>query len=447
MKKITLFIIAFFTAFSVSAKSAENITKNANIKLNESQISSKIFDDNYKTYINIKKNDVIDITSDQNTYGIYILYEINTSKGTIKSGDKEYKLGNNNFLHEYIKFDKGSTNLSITYENDVVISEIYLLSEGDVPNWVQNWNKPCNEADLLLFSTHADDEQLFFLGLMPTYIDQGKKIQVVYLVDHSDNQKRIHEQLNGLWTIGVKNYPILGIIPDAYSESLEGALNNLKKTNITEEDIIKFQVEQIRRFKPLVVVGHDELGEYSHGQHILNTYELKKALENSKDPEYMKELNMEPWDTPKTYLHLYKKNQIVMNYDAPLETYNGKTAYEVSKEGYKMHESQQWTWFTKWINGVDNSYTKATDIKKYSPTEFGLYRSTVGEDINKNDMFENVKRVVKETPVTKEVIKESNIVKNENPSNNYILIIIGCTAFLLIALLILKLKKKNVDNN
>ena len=33
---------------------------------------------------------------------------------------------------------------------------------------------------------------------------------------------------------------------------------------------------------------------------------------------------------------------------------------------------------------------KATDIKQYSPCWYGLYRSTVGEDVQKQDLFENL---------------------------------------------------------
>ena len=96
------------------------------------------------------------------------------------------------------------------------------------------------------------------------------------------------------------------------------------------------------------------------------------------------------WQISKLYLHLYEENEIVMDYDTPLEYFGGKTAYEVSKEGYSKHLSQQWTWFTRWINGTNNSYKKATDITTYSPVKFGLYYTTMGEDVEKNDMLENI---------------------------------------------------------
>jgi len=142
-----------------------------------------------------------------------------------------------------------------------------------------------------------------------------------------------------------------------------------------------------------------------------------------------------------------------MNYDIPLEYFDGKTAYEVSKEGYSKHLSQQWTWFTKWINGSNNSYTKATDIKTYKPTDFGLYRTTVGNDIEKNDMFENLtfrKDEIKEethinntTTDTTEDLKEKI---NEFDINKLLAykeyIIIGIVFIIII--LILKPKKNKV---
>ena len=267
------------------------------------------------------------------------------------------------------------------------------MGEGELPDFVEIWQPSCEVADLLLFSTHSDDEQLFFLGLLPTYVARGAYVQVVYFANHNDAPNRLHEQLHGLYTVGIRNYPIMGIIPDAYSETLKGAISNLKSAGLTEEDALKFQVEMIRRFKPQVVVGHDEKGEYSHGQHILNTHLLKQAIYKANDSLY-DEASFNQygnWQISKLYLHLYEENPIIMDYDTPLEYFNGKTAYEVSKEGYSKHLSQQWTWFTDWINGKNDNYTKATDIKTYSPLKYGLFFSNVGEDIQKNDMFENIK--------------------------------------------------------
>lgn len=431
MKKLWSYLCILNIFLLTGNVNALEITNNANITSNNLNMS-KLKDNNYKT--SSKITDSITITSVDNIKQIYIMYELTSEKGTITYNDKEKKIGENNYLHEYIELDNETKELTINYDSDVTISEIYIFDKEETPDWVQKWTSPKIPADLLLFSTHSDDEQLFFLGLLPTYINKGLEVQVAYLAHHNDNPKRLHEQLNGLWSVGVTRYPSLGIIPDAFSKSLEGAISNLKTANMTEEDVIKYQVETIRKYQPLVVVGHDESGEYSHGQHILNTHALKEAIKRSKDESYYKELNLAPWEIKKLYLHLYNQNTITMNYDVPLDSFDGKTAYEVSKNGYKMHESQQWTWFTKWINGKNNEYTKATDIKTYSPTDFGLYYTSVGNDVNRDDMFENVE-LRKEKAInknTEEKRSEETVVAKSVKKQNYTLYIVCASTILIL---------------
>ncbi len=44
----------------------------------------------------------------------------------------------------------------------------------------------------------------------------------------------------------------------------------------------------------------------------------------------------------------------------------------------------------RWFYGPDYTITKASEITEYPPHKFGLFRSTVGPDVAKNDFMENV---------------------------------------------------------
>ncbi len=428
---VSILILIIFSLLYPITTYANEITKNVTILLNESNINRKAIDNNEATFIKISNKDIIKISSNKTIGGLYIVYEVESKTGILEANGETIKIGENGFIHEYINISENIENvkeLTIKYDSDLKISDIYVLDEGILPDFVEVWEKPCEKADIMLFSSHADDEQLFFLGLLPTYVARGANVQVVYFTYHGNQTIRYHEQLHGLYTVGVRHYPILGIVPDAYSTTLEGAIKNMKNSGISEEDALKFQVEMIRRFKPQVIIGHDEKGEYSHGQHILNTYLLEKAILLSNDENYdIESLNKYgKWNVLKLYLHLYEKNQIVMDYDTPIDYFGGKTAYEVSKEGYKKHNSQQWTWFTKWINGSNNSYTKATDIQKYSPIKFGLYyKSIEEEDKNKNDFLENITLYSEQERIEKikleELAKkkeEQRIIDEENNKND-----------------------------
>lgn len=430
MKK--LFIFLLLIPMIVNAEERIDFLENTSIFINENA-TTKLSDNNYNTYVTLNTGDAITIENTEMFNYVYIIYYVESMTGTINYNDTSTRIGENNFLHECIKLDEETNKITINYDDTVRIKEIFLFNET-LPNWAQTWNQPLDKADILLFSTHSDDEHLFFAGLIPSMIASGKNIQVVYLTHHNDNPKRLDEQLNGLWAVGLRNYPVLGAFPDAYSESLNGATNNLSYAGFSLDDVINFQINIIKSFKPLVVVNHDEAGEYSHGQHILNTHALKEAL-NLLEDEYKPE---------KVYLHLYAENPITMNYDIPLEYYNGMTAYEVSKLGYAEHESQQYTWFTDWLKGKNNEYTKATDIKTYSPTKFGLYYSKNGNyETLDNDLFYDVEITNNEEPIEDNQINEPVKEEIEETTNNeidYKIPIIIVSSLIGIALIIILVK-------
>jgi hypothetical protein len=62
----------------------------------------------------------------------------------------------------------------------------------------------------------------------------------------------------------------------------------------------------------------------------------------------------------------------------PLTSFDGKRAIDVARQAYLCHQTQQWCSFT-----VD-------DYGPYSASKFGLYKTSVGEDVAKNDLFENL---------------------------------------------------------
>ncbi len=395
MKKLFFAMAALLFIPSIAyAEKANDISKEITY-IENGTVINKINDENIKTSYKVNNGSSITIHSESNNIKqLYIIYELSSQKGKLVSDkNEEVILGSNGFLHEYVNLKTAASEVTLTFDDDVNINEIDVFTDGETPYYVQKWVKE-TKTDLMIFSTHADDEQLFFAGVMPTYINQGKKVHVVYLARHDVGSyyapNRLHEQLDGLWTLGVTDYPTFGLIPDAYSENIDVARSQMNSAGFTDNDVIKFDVEQIRLYKPKVILGHDENGEYSHGQHILNTATLKEAVFKAADQTYT-EVNLDAYNTPKFYIHLYDiDNKTELDYDIPLEKYDGKTAYQVSKEGYSKHLSQQYTWFTRWLNGNNNEYTSSKQITKYNPAYWGLYKSEVGPDINRNDLFENI---------------------------------------------------------
>ncbi len=304
--------------------------------------------------------------------------------------------GEDRFIHEFLDleaaFGTAPTSVTLRFENGPsYIFEISAYSSGEVPPSVQKWSQPVDgRTDLVLFSTHGDDEQLFFAGVLPYYgTELGYRVQVVYLTDHlNKTEVRIHEMLNGLWNVGVRSYPVFGGFPDFYTESKSEAFNIFNSLGYSRNTLQGFVVEQLRRFKPLVVLGHDFNGEYGHGQHMLYAELVANGVSIAGDPAQFPESAEAygTWEVPKAYFHLYGKNRIYMDWDTPMESFGGMTPFQVTRDlGFSCHVSQQ-SGFRWWYKGRDT----AASVVAYNPCYYGLYRSTVGEDVEKNDFFENL---------------------------------------------------------
>ena len=84
---------------------ASDITNKSLITINNTT-NNKIIDNNENSYISINSDEIIKITSEENIYGIYIIYELTSKTGIVSLYDKNIAIGENGFLHEYIDIYK-----------------------------------------------------------------------------------------------------------------------------------------------------------------------------------------------------------------------------------------------------------------------------------------------------------------------------------------------------
>ena len=363
-----------------------------------------LFDKNTDSYKTSSGNASITLENATGIASLYILFDLEYGSYTVTdtATGKQYIAGQQGILHEFLDLNTafGYSPASVTLDfldGSVRLSEIYVFSSTDTPDFVQKWQPPLEGgADILLFATHGDDDHLFFAGLLPLYAKaKGCRVQVVYMTDHRNITKvRTHEMLNGLWNVGVTAYPVFGSFADFRIDDMEATYTKYENDyGVSQEMLQEFVVRQLRRFRPLVAIGHDLKGEYGHGMHRVYADLLTKAAPLANDSSCFPESadTYGVWQLPKLYLHLYEENVISIDYDEPLEVFGGLSAFQVTqKYGFPCHNSQHQTDFVDWLYGYDRQITKANQIKSYNPSQFGLYRSTVGEDLLKNDFLENV---------------------------------------------------------
>ena len=429
MKKFSLvFLLTLLLciAFALPANAAD-----IKVKVGATEYQKVVTNTAYTAKTDFAKDSKIEVTSDKDLVSAYIVWSTAPSKWTLNDS-KEI---DNNYLHQYIKFDAPTKSFTMTLSEAQSICYIKAFADGEEPADLQKWSAPQDEADVLAFVAHADDESLFLGGAIVDIIANhpDMNVQLVVMTNHLATEKhREHERLDAMWTLGLTNYPIVGDVKDAYSMDLE---SGLKTCNYDE--VLETFKGYITDYKPQVVITQDFEGEYGHGQHRV----LAKAVTEAVDTL----ANDGTFEVKKTYVHLLKENPIELNLRVPLDSFGGKSALDVAKDAYTKHASQQWCWFY------------VSDDYKYSCDEFGLYKTTVGVDTGK-DMMENItsykaiheeeERIAAEkaaAEATKKPAKQEAGKKENKASNIFkkiIFAILAIIVLLIIAIVSLRLYNK-----
>ena len=285
----------------------------------------------------------------------------------------------NTFIHESVQLETPVSKLRIIAPGDETkmnICELTVYGPGDLPAAAQHWEPTYEKADILFLAAHADDELIFFGGAIPTYdTERGYRVVVAYLVNCG--YQRQHELLDGLWSMGVRHYPVIGPFRDHQSSDVSKAYSQMGGRT----KVLHWVVSLVRQYKPEVAVTHAWGGEYGHGQHQAAARAMVNAWEKAADPSYDK-ASAETWGTwqmQKLYLHQWKENPIHLDWNQPLASLGGITGLEAADRAFGFHVSQQGT-------DMDVVHTGA----RYDNGAFGLYATTVGVDVISGDFMENI---------------------------------------------------------
>lgn len=384
---LTLLALSLSVAF---AAEANDITEDCKFKVCSSGRKYTLMTDKkYTSYweSNKIKTPWIAITAPEGKpiAGLYVCFGNMPESWEIQTSDdgKDWFTavpGDTRFLHAYIALPQPAQHvrLAVTSEKKTAlrINDLFVLSEGDLPDWVQVWQPTEEKADILFLSTHPDDELIFFGGAIPTYaVEQQRKVVVAYFT--RSNTTRSSELLNGLWHMGVRTYPVIGNFKDSYAKNLKAAY----KTAGGKDKVNEWIVGLYRQYKPEVVVTQDTNGEYGHKQHMMIADAAQNciALAANEDEFTASTIAYGTWQVKKLYLHLYPENQITFDWTVPLKSMNGATGIELAEEAYTLHKTQA-------SSGMSVTETGT----KYDNRVFGLAFTTVGEDVRKDDFLENI---------------------------------------------------------
>ena len=408
---LLLTLLTLFAATTALAAEAADITDDCKFTTTSSKYKyTQMTDKKYTSYwkANKAKNPSIQVTSpDKDTLigGIYACFgnlpdswEVQVSedgkKWTTAAQGPAY-------LHAWVPLETPARHVRLKVTTDkkyeLYLNEFFVLGVGDKPDWVQDWQPTCEKADVMFISTHPDDELIFFGGAIPTYAAEMKRDVVVAYYTRS-NPTRSSELLNGLWYMGVRNYPVIGAFSDkmykvmdkSYEYAGSGSLTKGKKL------VNGWFVELYRKYKPEVVVTHDIDGEYGHSMHMMVSDAAYNAIAIAADEDQYTDSTVAygTWEVKKLYRHLWPENQITFDWTVPLTSMGGATGIELADSAFELfHKTQETSGQSVGTTGVE-----------YDNTLFGLVHTTVGEDVEKNDFLENIDLSGK--PVVEETVQE-----------------------------------------
>ena len=284
------------------------------------------------------------------------------------------------FMAQYIQIP-GEEEIRIISREDngktkLEISEITIVTPGELPEDFQVWRKAPDKVDMLLLATHPDDEVLWFGGLLPTYAGEQSKDVLVACGAHNNYYRRL-ELCDCLWAMGVDIYPHFLRYYDATAAGTGAIFEAWGGRGKVQGDLVALY----RQYKPDVLVLQAVEGESGHSAHkalsLAGREAVAYAASEADFPETAEAYGV--WDVPKVYVHLWEENQITMDWHVPLTRFGGLNGMEVAAIGFDKHVSQR-----------GKSRYSIHDGGETDCSLFGLFHTTVGEDVEKNDMFENI---------------------------------------------------------
>ncbi|MBN1777872.1 MAG: phosphodiester glycosidase family protein [Clostridiales bacterium] len=385
---IGLLLFGLLAAGGAAASEAMDITSECTFDASYTVRNiSQMTDGKYTSFFQTKDvtEPYVTVTSPAgiDAYGVYICFAVQPKNWLLQTmvNGEWYTVAEmtDEYMHVYVPLYGTRVFRIIAVDTgkrqEMSINEIFVFSRGDIPDWVQRWEPTPEDADIMFLMAHPDDELIFLGGAIPTYaVEQQRKVVVVYMT--YSNTTRRSELLNGLWAMGMRQYPVIGEFWDKYSKSADVVADawNKKKANT-------FAVEAVRRYKPKVIVTHDYNGEYGHGAHKLTAQIAERAYLYAGNAEYYTDSAEEygTWQPLKLYSHLYPENQITLDWSVPLINMGGKTGLELAIEAYALHVTQEGAGVSVEVTGTE-----------YDNRVFGLVYSEVGEDVLKNDFLENL---------------------------------------------------------
>ena len=264
-------------------------------------------------------------------------------------------------LNQYIPAPQGGVyGYTLMFRQDGFISELSAFTAGELPADLPRFEAPLKNPAVMLVAGYPGEELSCFGGLLPTLVNRGVPVQVVYLNPY--NRGRQEECFRTLWKLGLQNEPIF--LNTTGKRSLDSDI--LKSNWEKDGDVSRELLNVIESYKPAVVVTHGKT------RHFPLMAEAEVAY--STFTGIYKRFQGSPW-LKKVYLAVESNDKNGVQYDFSAGYAQAAALYE---EGYPSLRTFHYV--------------------PYQADTYIPYHTVVGKDAA-GDMLENISYTPLSTPV------------------------------------------------
>ena len=271
------------------------------------------------------------------------------------------------------------------------------LMAGRAPAQTYDWQPPPNKVTLLAVWAHPDDEGIFGGGSLPYYSSVLDVPTMLVCMTYNLTDERGGELCCAAWNYGLRYQPVMGGFTDINSSTITNSFYGTNTIDITWDwwagigyqgngsDVaagktraINYVAEQIRRYRPDVIITHDVNGETGHDNHKATSYAVRQAFSVAADPtaNATNLIGLAPWQAQKLYVHLYSTNRLFHEFwETPYPVLTNLTSHQVVNTGLTCHVSQG---PSRWISA--SVYPPVGVYAQWPAEWWGLYASMVGPD-------------------------------------------------------------------
>lgn len=362
----TVLILAANTVFSVAEEEAVDLREVLTVRDEKhAPYQDRLNDGVYTTYVSYDKGDSVTVSGRYEIGYAYIGWQKRSASVKIIWLDQDEKAVAEEDVVPALWNDyfpapqEGVFGYTLAFSQTGAVSELSAYTAGELSRELPLFEAPLHEPAVMMIVGCPGEELSCFGGLLPTLVEQGVPVEIVYLNPY--NRGRQEECLRTLWKLGVRNEPIF--INTTGRRSLDQTI--LKNSWEKNGEVSKELKAILEALRPAVIVTHGKKRQQPMMAEAETAYFIFSAM--------YKNYKASPW--------LKKVYMVTESGDKNGKVYDFSAGYEQAAALYEAGYASLRTFH----------YTP------YRADTYQLYHTNVGQD-TAGDMLEHISFIPVSTP-------------------------------------------------